>query len=800
MRTLPLQPHEATPIGTSCFSFAISHDRQIYFSNLEPFDSHAVGNRKAMMLRVAKLADESGVRRRDLEEAFQINRSTVQRAINQLREQGEASFYEPRRERGPSVLVGACKQEVERLLASGMKRSAVARHLGLSPSTLYDACRKGALVMPRPAASKPKESAARSAGPEAHDSEGQTGRGIDPADLPETVGETGSTDGRTGSMRSPSEPEEPIDLLDRSTRDQQDREAAMGRAAHDTTGRLAASIGAMSEVLPRFETSLSAVACGGVLTALPMLLREGLLKRTGTFLSLSKGYYGMTSVLLLLAFLFMARVRNPEALRYQAPGEWGALLGLDRCPEVKTLRRKIRDLGQDVRPVEAWQGALAADWAAVDPETCATLSVDGHVKVYTGRKARLAKHFVSRQKLCLPATTSYWVNALGGRPLLCLNKELDPGLGRTLEQDLLPALETIGLLGPEAPDLTTGQDAPPALTVVFDREGWSPALFKRLARRGIAVITWHKNFKGEAWPETDFRPVEVPVHGPASVRTTKVLLAEKRIQLKNGPRVRQIRRLLDNGRQVPLITTDFRMPLAQAAGALFSRWSQENFFKHMRQSFNLDALAVHGMAKLDPEVLVINPAWRACDKAIRRLRNRMGTLRNRIAKLLQGSPSPTARATANTLQGDLAALEAEREERQQERASLPKRVKTSELTPEQALDALPAGEKLLLDVIRMIAYRAETRMMPAVGLAQGKKQRPRRQLADLFQSAADIIPEPDKGVLRVRILGTASQAGDAAVAGLLKELNQTRTVFPGTDLQLVYELPQEPAKHGNTVA
>ncbi len=87
---------------------------------------------------------------------------------------------------------------------------------------------------------------------------------------------------------------------------------------------------------------------------------------------------------------------------------------------------------------------------------------------------------------------------------------------------------------------------------------------------------------------------------------------------------------------------------------------------------------------------------------------------------------------------------------------------------DQKLDALPSGERLLLDLIRMIAYRAETRMMPAVAQAQGTKTRPRRPLAELFHSAADIIPEPEHGILRVRILGTASTAGDAALAGLLR--------------------------------
>ncbi len=312
---------------------------------------------------------------------------------------------------------------------------------------------------------------------------------------------------------------------------------------------------------------------GGVLAA---LLKEGLLDRSGAFLSLPKGHYGLTSTLLLLAFLFMARVRNAEALRHEAPGEWGAVLGLDRCPEAKTLRGKIKALASDPQRVRDWQDALAKAWIADAPDAHATLSADGHVKVHSGRKGRLPKHFVSRRKLCLPASTSYWVNALGGRPLLCLHKDLDPTMTHALEHDVIPALERIGLPGPDAPDLTVSPDAAPALTLVFDREGWSPALFARLARRGIAVITWHKGFRGEDWPEEEFRSVRAPLHGPGGAGAAEVRLAERRVTLSGGPEVRQIRRLPDSGRQVPLVTTDMHTPMERVAGVLFSRWAQES--------------------------------------------------------------------------------------------------------------------------------------------------------------------------------------------------------------------------------
>ena len=486
MPTLALPPPEAVPIGMSCFSFASLDGRVVYFSNLEPFDSHDEDDRPARLLRIARLAMH-GIRHKDLQAAFGVSRTTVHRALNRLEAGGEASFHTPRRGRGTSVIVGAKAREANRLLAAGMSGAAVARALGVATATVNHNRRKGFIGNGRPAGA--------------------------------------ASPGR----------------LDRSARDRRDRAAPMGRGARDSTGRIAASTGAMIEVPPRFDEPLSAVTGGGVLAALPMLLREGLLARASAFLSLPKGDYGLTSVLLLLAFLFLARIRNPEALRHEAPGEWGAVLGLDRCPEVKTLRRKIRALAADVQQVRNWQDALAQAWLQDQPDLTATLSVDGHVKVYTGRKGRLPKHFVSRQKLCLAASTSDWVNVLGGQPLLCLHKDLDPRMTQALEHDILPALERLGLPGPEAPDLTAVRDARPALTLVFDREGWSPALFTRLARRGIAVLTWHKGFKGKDWPTPEFRTVEVPLHGPGATRARTARLAERRIRLPDEQDRRPVR-------------------------------------------------------------------------------------------------------------------------------------------------------------------------------------------------------------------------------------------------------------------
>ncbi|MCG6867868.1 MAG: hypothetical protein LJE91_03820, partial [Gammaproteobacteria bacterium] len=87
-----------------------------------------------------------------------------------------------------------------------------------------------------------------------------------------------------------------------------------------------------------------------------------------------KGYYGLDSLLLLLAFMALARLESIESLRDSTPGEWGNLLGLDRVP----------------------------------------------------------------QRLCLRATTDYWVNAMDDQPLFVVNQVVDPGPIQVIEHEIVP--------------------------------------------------------------------------------------------------------------------------------------------------------------------------------------------------------------------------------------------------------------------------------------------------------------------------------------------------------------------------
>jgi len=154
----------------------------------------------------------------------------------------------------------------------------------------------------------------------------------------------------------------------------------MGNGATRSLERVAAAMGELESAPIAFQANCD-VAQGGVLLALPSLLAAGLLRRTPEFYQLPKGFYGMESIFLLLGLMALARIRSLEQLRYQAPGEWGKLLGLDRVPEVRTLRAKLKLLCQDLGRAMRWNAELAKEWIAGQTAAELYFYCDGHVRV-----------------------------------------------------------------------------------------------------------------------------------------------------------------------------------------------------------------------------------------------------------------------------------------------------------------------------------------------------------------------------------------------------------------------------------
>jgi hypothetical protein len=561
----------------------------------------------------------------------------------------------------------------------------------------------------------------------------------------------------------------------------------MGMGASNVEARIAASVGELEgPVAPDFQPALD-VPNGGVLFALPALLAVGLLKTTARFFELPKGYYGLESLFLLLAFMALSRLKFIESLRYCAPGEWGKLLGLDRVPEVRTLRNKIHLLSANDSP-EQWSAELCREWMAMAPEQAGTLYIDGHVRVYNGYQTKLPRHYVARQKLCLRATSDYWVNAMDGQPFFVVHQAVDPGMIKVIEGEILPCLKEDV---PNQPGEKELEDDPllHRFVMVFDREGYSPVFFARMKSERIACMTYHK-YPGDDWSEEEFSPYTVEMPNGEKV---EMLLAERGSCLSNKLWVREIRKLTERGHQTALIATDYRSLQAPLAGAMFARWSQENFFKYAREHYNIDRLVDYRTEVITDPLQVVNPDHRRLDGQVRSCTGKLTRLLAKFGAMnMEGEiDSKTVEAFLQRkadCQEEIEHLQKELEMLKAARKETARHIAIDELPEEEKFQKLSTPSKHLIDTIKMIAYRAETAM---ASLLRDKMKHPdesRSLLRALYTSDADLLPDENAGTLTVRLHHMANQSSDTAIEELCEELNATGTKFPGTDLKLVLKL------------
>lgn len=561
----------------------------------------------------------------------------------------------------------------------------------------------------------------------------------------------------------------------------------MGYATTRSAERVAAAMGGLVAAPVQFEATCD-VPKGGVLLALPALLAVGLLRHTAALYQLPNGFYGIAGIFLLLALQALARIKSVEQLRYVAPGEWGKLLGLDRIPEVRTLRQKLGILCQEAGRALRWNTELAQEWIAGQRESEMIFYVDGHVRVYHGDLTPLPHHYVARERLCLRATTDYWINAMDGQPFVFVNKEVDPGLLATLRSDLVPWLETNAPASAQMQQRLRDDPRQHRFTLVFDREAYSPEFFAAMRLQHIAILSYHK-YPGEDWPVEEFAAGSVRL---ASGEEVTMKLAERGTRLSNHLWVREVRKLSEGGHQTSILSTNYQADYTLLAVSMFARWSQENFYKYMRQHYSLDRLAEYGTEPVPDPIQTVNPAWRKLHAQIRT----QGEKRRRQLALfgaldLSGLAEKEVdgyEQKQGQLQEVIEDLDRQIQQLKAQRQQTPHHIAVKDLPESDRFSRLLTERKHFIDTIKLIAYRAETSMASLLRDKLSRADDARALLRQIYDTEVDLIPDLEKKTLTVRLHHLTQAAHDEAVRYLCDQLNATDTLFPDTELKLVYQL------------
>jgi transposase-like protein len=527
----------------------------------------------------------------------------------------------------------------------------------------------------------------------------------------------------------------------------------------------------------------------GLLLALPPLEDTGLLAAAReVYGQLKGGFYGMGATLLTLVFLALAGEPRAEGATRVPPAALGRVLGLDRAPEVKTIRRKLAELAAAGKAADLVM-ALARRHAAARPDALGFLYVDGHARVYCGTR-QVQKTHVARLKFPAPATLETWVTDAGGDPVFMVVAEPSDSLAGELRR-LLPALRQV-----------VGEGR--RVTVCFDRGGWSPALFADITAAGFDLLTWRK---GPA-PDVPADAFTTLACTDDRGRAHEYELADTTVTLgiSDGPRkgqavtLRQVTRRVPAKagatRQIHTLTSRDDLPAGEVCWRMSARWREENYFRYARTRFALDALDSYAAAPDNPDRMVPNPARKAAATRIRQAEAAAQAAETaRDAALLQlRSPAPGQAAyltnqVINALDSPVEAAWRELDEADQAAAAIPARVPLGTLAPDMV--RLDAEAKQITHAIRMAAYNAETALARALhGHYARASDEAYAVIREALTTSGDI--RPGTGQLLIRLDPLTAPRRTQALTMLCDQLTAIGACYPGTELVLRYEVKPHP--------
>ena len=332
----------------------------------------------------------------------------------------------------------------------------------------------------------------------------------------------------------------------------------------------------------------------------------------------------------------------------------------------------------------------------------------------------------------------------------------------------------------------------PRFIIVFDREVYEPKFFKWLWETyRIAVITYRKHVK-DKWSESSFSKHDVEVIG----KQQPMLLGECQLEL-DGVVLREIRKLSDSGHQTSVLTTNRQITTAQVGGRMFSRWSQENFFRYMVHDYDLDRMVEYGIEKEDAEIQVVNPCYNQLDKQLKKLSEKQGRLQSKFYKIIDENLDADIEklkeclTEQSELHEKIQLYQLEIDQKLKERNQTDYYIAIKDMPADTRYNRLKTESKLFMNVIKMIAYRAE---IPLSGMNllmpyyKSSHKQGRMLVKEIIQSDADLIPDYGNNTLTVRLHTLSTPRANRAVTELCKILNETETVYPNTNLKLVYEM------------
>lgn len=482
----------------------------------------------------------------------------------------------------------------------------------------------------------------------------------------------------------------------------------------------------------------------------------------------------------IVALGFALRLRSIEGFKTALRRDFGLLLGLPVVPGVQTLRTHVAALAESVEPDLVMKKLMEA-FVQLEPVWEGAYYIDGHFCPYSGSRP-LAKGWNAKRRLVEPGQTDVYVHDAAGRALFFINRPLNDHLSKVMAK-IIEEIRSVA-----------GEEK---ILLIFDRGGYSGALFKELNKLGIGFITYLKGRKAKRrFPSAMFERRWWKVMDPAGINKAKrcvYRIYEKGTRLR-GAGVTRTLILKDKEGQIPVLTNCKEMPSAKTVHLLKMRWRQENSIKYLSEHYGVEQLIQYGVTYDRDDRLVDNPLRARLRKERNQLLQEVLFKEAKLGQALEFNNEKkrkTARGIKlahSSLRKEINELHQRIDRLENRLAHTPTKVRLEDLKNKNLYRAtMKTDRRNLVNIVKLATYNAERLLARRFFKHYGDP----RDWLTMFRSILHLpgsISHQSDGCVHVDLQGHDRPKVRDALRAMLTELNEMNARFLDSEHKLIFSV------------
>ncbi len=461
---------------------------------------------------------------------------------------------------------------------------------------------------------------------------------------------------------------------------------------------------------------------------------------------------------------FALGVGSVEATKHLVRDQIGPLAGLDRLPELRTLRPRLGELAETCDPLRL-QADLAAAMIAAEAPLLGLYFVDDHFVPYEGAKP-VGKGYNTKRRHAQKGLADTQVTDYHGRAV-CFVSGPPSGLTKTLPAALAELRKITG---------------PAKIMLGFDRGGAYAQVFAHCRDHDVDWITYRRGGLAATTAEPR-RYWRVDAGGHAEA----VTLADEMVTINDYGPARQLTLFEHDQPVLQVLTSDLAAPAAALLAWLRCRWRIENVFKYLTAHHGIDWLCHYG-ADISPDTALIdNPARKQARTAVTHAQTTLTDAQRALTQLLRShAPATEINTAIPAAQTAIDNAEAALTKATDTLKTIPAKIPTNQHDPNAKRAILRTQRRSLQMVLRLLAFNAEQWLAGQLNTYLTDNDEYRATLRHLLHLGGQITYTTK--TITVALDTPATPKITRALRLLLDELNTTPPRIPGDHRPITYKI------------